>query len=352
MRGSGDETASTEAGAPSTESVTTDAADTTTEPPEPASSAGPADTEPTETTVPTTEPVAPTAANTTSSPERCSVTPGLTESTLVVGSSVYDMRIYLPTAAQEMDLIPTVLVFHGGGDNGTRLASSNGFEELAESEGFAVVHPNADPAWPLWEIEDSDHPERDDLAFASELIGMMINDWCADPSRIYSVGSSIGGTFSARLGCEIPDQIAGFGVVAQIGVAPQVCDPPQPTPAIQFNGTADPVIPFTGNGESVAEGPESWRWMIETVVPEAFAAGATRRGCDAQPTVSEIGADVVEHLYAGCDGDVEMLRYEIIAGGHTWPGNATAPGTGPFGYNTADISATQVMWEFLRGYDR
>jgi len=267
-----------------------------------------------------------------------------------MGESEYGALIFLPTTAPREDLIPTVLVFHGGGMNGSVLADVDGFEALAESEGFMVVHPSADPAWPFWAIKYGDHPEGDDVAFAEQLIDTMIDDWCADPSRIYSAGLSIGGTFSARLACEIPERLAGVGAVAQIAVSPELCDPALPMPLVQINGTADPVIPFDGNGESVATGPESWQWMVETVVPEAFAAGAARRGCDMDPTVSTIGEDVVEYRYSGCDGDVEMLRYEVTGGGHAWPGDI--PGPSAMGYTTSDISAASAIWEFLHSYTR
>jgi poly(3-hydroxybutyrate) depolymerase len=71
----------------------------------------------------------------------------------------------------------------------------------------------SNPEWAAREIEDVDHPERDDLAFATQLIDTLIEEWCADPARIYAVGESIGGTFSARLGCEMSERIAGIGAV-------------------------------------------------------------------------------------------------------------------------------------------
>ena len=242
---------------------------------------------------------------------------GITELTIRVGDSEYAVRVFVPQSARRQDRAPTVLVFHGGGGSGAGLADIDGFEALAESEGFVVVHPSADPDWPLWEIEDADHPERNDLAFAEELIDMLIADWCADPARTYSVGFSIGGTFSARLACEIPERLAGIGAVGQIAVARRLGDPPVPMPLVQINGTADPVIPFDGNGETIASGgPESWQWMLHTNIPEAFAAGAARRGCSSEPEVSLLGEDVVAYRYSGCDGDVEMLRYEVTGGGH------------------------------------
>ena len=275
---------------------------------------------------------------------------GVTELTIEHGNSVYETRIFLPGSASRRDRVPTILMFHGGGGTGAGQAALDGFEALAEEEGFAVVHPSADPAWPLWEIYDGDHPERDDVAFAEELIDMLIADWCADSARIYSVGFSIGGTFSARLSCEIPERIAGVGAVGQIAVATQLADPSLPTPLIQINGTADPVIPFHGNGESVATGPDAWRWMLHTDIPEAFAAGAVRRGCNTEPTVFRAGDEVVGYRYSGCDGDVEMLRYEVIGGGHVWPGDI--PGRSEMGHTTSDILASRAIWEFLRPYSR
>jgi polyhydroxybutyrate depolymerase len=275
---------------------------------------------------------------------------GVTELTIHKGNNVYEARIFLPGSASRQDRVPTILMFHGGGGTGAGQADLDGFEALAEEEGFAVVHPSADPTWPLWEIYDGDHPERDDVAFAEELINTLIADWRADPARIYSVGFSIGGTFSARLSCEIPERIAGVGAVGQIAVAAQLADPSLPTPLIQINGTADPVIPFDGNGESIATGPDAWQWMLHTNIPEAFAAGAARRGCNTEPFMFQVGNEVLGYRYSGCDGDVEMLRYEVTGGGHVWPGDI--PGRSEMGHTTSDISASRVIWEFLRPYSR
>lgn len=123
-------------------------------------------------------------------------------------------------------------------------------------------------------------------------------------------------------------------------------------PFIQINGTADPVVPFDGNGESIVTGPDSWQWMLNTAIAEAFAAGAARRGCTTEPTVTTIGEDVVGYRYSGCDGNVDMLRYEVIGGGHTWPGAADDPGRSQMGHTTSDISAASVIWEFLSTYSR
>jgi polyhydroxybutyrate depolymerase len=277
--------------------------------------------------------------------------PGITEFTMRVGESLYEVRVFIPSGASPDAPLPTVLVFHGGGGSGTGLAEVDGFEDLAESEGFAVVHPSADPAWPMWAIEDADHPERPDVAFAEQLIDTLITDWRADAARIYAVGWSIGGTFSARLAREIPERLAGIGAAGQIAVAPQLGDPPLPMPLIQINGTDDPVIPFDGSAQTIATGaPDSWRWMLATAIPEAFHAGALRRGCTSEPTVFNVSDDVVGYRYPGCDGDVEMLRYEIIGGGHVWPGGV--PSSSEMGSTTSNLSGASAMWDFLRPYSR
>ncbi|WP_033352519.1 hypothetical protein [Kitasatospora aureofaciens] len=45
-----------------------------------------------------------------------------------------------------------------------------------------------------------------------------------------------------------------------------------------------------------------------------------------------------------CVRGTEVTHYQVIGGGHTWPG-AVAP-SGP-GHTTQTISATAVMWEFF-----
>ncbi|MFN9993139.1 MAG: hypothetical protein ACK54H_07320, partial [Phycisphaerales bacterium] len=59
------------------------------------------------------------------------------------------------------------------------------------------------------------------------------------------------------------------------------------------------------------------------------------------------GTTVRRWIYPTRPGGEATLLYEIIGGGHTWPG--TEAPVGFIGRTTKDISANDVMWEFFKG---
>ena len=128
------------------------------------------------------------------------LTLGTSETTLTAGGATHPVRIFVASAYAGSPL-PVVLNWHGLGSNGPDQAMYSGYESVAESEGFIVVHPTgvADSvdgpnSWQLFPAPDR---ERDDLAFAGALIDELVANWCADPGRVYSTGMSNGGFFTA-----------------------------------------------------------------------------------------------------------------------------------------------------------
>ena len=234
----------------------------------------PTATDPVDTEPVTTEPTATDAADgegegddeelTIDGPARvrpsCDSLPrGVTSTTLEAGGGVHDVRIYVPEMLSS-DPAPTVLNWHGLGSNGPEQAAFSGYETLAETEEFVVVHPtglDVGDGRNSWELAQFDTPARDDLAFADALIDLLVQDWCADESRIYSTGMSNGGFFTSELVCHRSTRIAAAASVAGMSNAPG-CDPERAVPYISFHGTDDNVVPFAGGGESTlsdATGP-------------------------------------------------------------------------------------------------
>ncbi len=274
---------------------------------------------------------------------------GVTETTLDAGGAVHGVRIFVPTVISS-DPAPTVLNWHGLGSNGTEQAAFSGYETLAETEGFIVVHPTGVPATVdgpnSWELTEFDTPERDDLVFADSLIDMLVADWCGDPDRIYSTGMSNGGLFTAELVCGRADRIAAAVSVAGT-THPETCAPSRAVPYIAFHGTADDVIPFAGTGESTLVEEVDPDGFFGQVMPDEFAEFAASAGCDPEPVRTEETPEVISYAYAGCDDDVPMTFYEIVGGGHTWPGSPLADQLAGLGFFTDDISATVDGWAFM-----
>ena len=300
------------------------------------------------------EATAATSPTTTAPPPCEQAAVGVTEFTLTAGGADHPVRVFVPSSFSG-EVLATVIDWHGLGGNGPQQAAITRYEEVAETEGFIVVHPTGVPAvgddrnsWQLVSLPGDG--ARDDLAFADQLIDDLIAGWCADPNRIYSTGMSNGGFFTARLVCEMADRLAAASSVAGLYHLDD-CTPSRPVPYLAYHGTADSVVPFDGSGESVLLGDGSnpaLRVFFEQVMPDEFAEFAADAGCDPAPAVGAIG-EVIRYDYTGCADDTPMSFFEIPGGGHTWPNWPVADAVAPvFGYTTTDVDATVDSWAFFR----
>jgi len=263
---------------------------------------------------------------------------------------VRSYRIFMPSGAGA-DPLPAVLNFHGLGSNGDQQASYTGYESLAEQETFVVVHATgAVSAVNSWELSQFDIPDRDDVGFVASLIDLLVADFCVDNSRVYSTGMSNGGLFSSQLICSLADRIAAAVSVAGL-TRPDDCEPSRAVPYMAIHGTADEVVSFDGKGPTLLgpDDPPAGSFFAQ-VIPEEFAQFAADFGCDSEPTTGAIGDDVIEYTYTNCDDDIAAVFYEVIGGGHVWPGSPLAASQGRGGYFTTDIDATVDGWEFMRQF--
>jgi polyhydroxybutyrate depolymerase len=295
--------------------------------------------------------VATTNAPTSTTPVCSDLAVGVSEFTLTAGGADHPVRVFVPSTYAGAP-VPLVVNWHGLGGNGPDQAAVTRYEELAESEGFIAVHPTGVPAAGdsrnSWQLAPTPG-ERDDVRFADDLLDRLIADWCVDANRVYSTGMSNGGFFTARLVCEMADRLAAASSVAGLYHVDD-CAPSRPVPYLAYHGTADTVVPFDGDGQSVLLGAGSdpaLRVFFEQVMPDEFAEFAADAGCDPTPTSTPIG-DVIRYDYAGCADDTPMSFFEVTGGGHTWPNWPIADAVGAlFGYTTTAVDATVDSWEFF-----
>ena len=327
-----------------TEAETTEAETTEPETTEPETTE-PETTEPETTDAEPATTVADTTSPATTGPATCgALPPGLTETVLTAGGGDHPVRIFVPSSFAGAPL-PVVLDWHGLGSDGIQQAVYSGYETLAEAEGFIAVHPTG--LGNSWELGDDQDPARDDLAFVDTLLDLLIDDWCADPQRIYSTGMSNGGFFTARLLCERADRIAAAASIAGT-YHPDGCRPSRSVPFHAYHGTADTVVPFDGSGESVLAGDDpGLRTFFEQVMPAEFAEFAADAGCTPEPASTTVGADVIRYDYADCAGGTPMAFFEITGGGHTWPNSPIAGAVSQLGATTVDVDATRDSWAFF-----
>ena len=313
----------------------------------------PAEPAPDPTAEPQPEPTVESAASSGPLSNGCGagVAPGISTVTLEFEGNERVYERVIPAGYDDSTPLPVVLNWHGLGSNGVEQVGFSDYANLADAEGFIVIAPtglaDADNR-NSWELTPEQFPERDDVAFANTLLDQVIETLCVDPARVYTTGMSNGGYFSSVLVCEMSDRIAAAASVAALS-HPDGCDPSRVVPYIGFHGTEDEVVPYDGSGESsLALGQIIPLFQLKIL--DEFTEFAAEAGCDIEPVVEELSANVTSFDFQNCTAGVTMTFYEIEGAGHTWPGSATSLALSEMlglGVTTDQISASETSWAFF-----
>jgi len=262
--------------------------------------------------------------------------------------------LHKPAVSSDVQL-PLVIALHGGKTTADRLRKTSRLNDLADSEKFVVVYPNAHKK--NWnDGRTSIGHNANDVSFINSLIDTIILSENVDSSRIYAIGISNGGFMSQRLGCELSNRIAAISVIA--GAMPidleLFCKPSRPMPVIMFSGTLDRFVPWKGGTSS--------KGRVGTFLSPLSTAKwwATNNNCSIQPrqedvvsssSVSKDSTNVIKYLFSGCQDSSSVVLYKIIGGGHTWPSGSSQP-RWLVGTTSYKVDASMLSWDFFKQYRR
>ncbi|WP_116202129.1 alpha/beta hydrolase family esterase [Amycolatopsis circi] len=249
---------------------------------------------------------------------------------LTSGGIDREYRIYVPARYNPHRQYPVVLSYHGHG----RTAEYQ--EELSGFSGSDViaVYPQGvtgTDGKSAWTGAPYSAPV-DDVRFTGDLLTSLQQRMCMDPARIYAAGKSNGGGFVGVLACRMADRIAAFAPVSG-AFYPQggACHPSRKVALLDFHGTADTTIPYTGNP---AKGLPS--------IPDWLSGWAARDRCFPYPVSVSPVHNVVKQWWPGCS----LVHYRVEGAGHVWP--STRPN------NDSDtptaIDATPVILQFFKAH--
>jgi polyhydroxybutyrate depolymerase len=202
--------------------------------------------------------------------------------------------------------VPAVLLFHGNGGSARDMEAGSGLSELADRRGFVAVYPqglSVGAGQAFWASSGRVELGIDELRFTADLLDHIQARLCVDPARVAAAGHSAGGGVTARLACEL----AG-------------------------HGTADEVLPYGGQGASVASP------LPLPALPAWLAEWATRDGCPGDPAVFLDTAEVTGVRWTGCRDGAEVVHYRINGGGHDLP------------VTIAGQPIARVLWDFVAAH--
>lgn len=253
-------------------------------------------------------------------------------------------QIYLPTNYKPEHRVPMLLALHGVGDSHAMIKLTNGgFNTLADEHNFIVVYPEAiGRQWNDARIKPRWGREVDDVGYVRSLIEQLAGFYAIDKRRVYVAGMSGGGLMAYRLGCDLPSLISGIAVVAAL--LPVDLKPERQMPALIIAGHADPIVPYDG-------GMVSGKLLRQVKVHSGLET--LRLWGEANHCGGEISTELIEEsdrvqriTYPDCVAPVEL--YNVIGGGHTWPGGWQYLDEQLVGKTNPEFDANRTIWQFFR----
>lgn len=271
-------------------------------------------------------------------------------------------RTYTLVAPSKTGRLPLVVALHGHGGSGEQLRRSSGWDTTAQDQRFAVVYPDGlNQSWEMAASSVTPGGNRD-VAFLVRLINKLVVDKTVDPRRVYITGVSNGGGMVYRMLCEKSQFFAAVSPVSAgvIPSGPPGCQSSKPLPILIMNGTADPMVPYTGGPMTGG----AWRGIPLMSVEQNVGYWRARNGCSAADAADAAKAELkdinktdkstVTTLTSSCPARRDIERYWINSGGHEMPHLAILPRSialeNQLGPQNHDISGADEIWKFFKRF--
>lgn len=272
-----------------------------------------------------------------------------------------EYMVYVPGAMDKTKPSALVFVLHGGGGTAAGAAASFGFNEIAERQKFVVAYPQGyKNHWNDSRTDMKTEAHRlnmDDTGFISSILETLENELKIDKNMVFSAGISNGAMMSHRLGFEMSDKFAAVACV--VGSIPEVfitrkMSPKEPVSVIIFNGTEDPLVPWSGGVVAKDRGR-----VIS--VKNTVDFWVRFDGCAMTPVSEKVpdgdpkdGVTMRKITYSGGKKGAGVVFYAMEGGGHTWPGRKIAGRLYNWyvGRTCMDMDATGAIWLFFRSHGK
>lgn len=191
--------------------------------------------------------------------------------------------------------------------------------------------------------QNSDPCRADDVGFLSTLARHLQVVYKLNPDQTFVTGFSKGGYMSYTLACQASDVFRAAAPVAALidtGVY-DTCSPKKPMPILHIHGTADQMVPITGNVDkndnSKTVGPS---------VVDIIGLWSGFNQCTAGDSASITDTTTAYYCRNGTDGN-EVHYYKIRNHNHIWPGMPS----GIKGYfDKSGLNAAEIIWNFFSKY--
>jgi polyhydroxybutyrate depolymerase len=266
-----------------------------------------------------------------------------------VHSGLYN-RLYTvqtPPGMSESGSYPLLILLHGAGGTGESMERSIRPHQVTDSAGFITVYPDGmEGTWTMG-CQDCTFAERlnaDDVPFLETLTTHLVDYLPIDPTRVYILGHSQGGSLAYLYACTASLPVAGIAVTGSLALRDVIkeCQLAEPLSLVVVHGTDDPMAFYSGFGDEAPFTP-----VVGTV--NFFVE---EMNCQPQPIQTELPdsagdfTSVTSFRFPGCDSGGGVLHYRVNGGGHSWPGDTGPWGVG-MGQHSRNLDTTREMLRFF-----
>ena len=263
--------------------------------------------------------------------------------TFFIGGQERQYYLYLPDGIS--DDAPLVFVLHGYSGDALGIMNYSGMNQVADDNGFAVCYPQGlsdDWDYNFWNVGYDWHEYEtvDDVEFLTELAEHLRGAYDLSRDHVFSTGMSNGGDMSYLLACEASEIFRAIAPVAGCMMTwiYDSCDPIDPIPVFEIHGTDDDVTWWEGADEIFNDGWGPWESVDTTFNFWIQLNGCTDFTMDTLPDINTSdGSYVISHKNTNGVNNNEVWLYEVVNGGHDWPG----------AYGNMDINSSEEIWSFF-----
>lgn len=218
-----------------------------------------------------------------------------------------EVLIHTPTGFRSDRYLPVVVVFPGKGGVARQAQTAYKLDSLPA----IMVYPQATAgtdgfyAWQGAPYSSG----ADDVAFTAAVLDTVETQLCVDRTKVYAMGMSNGGGFTALLSCKMSERFAAYAVVAgAMYPASDNCKPSRPTAMLAVHGDNDPIVPYRGSLNRKLPSIDEWTQRR-----------AALNGCK-KPTSSRVDFALYETTWQDCKDGATVKSIRVKGGGHGWGG--------------------------------
>ena len=242
---------------------------------------------------------------------------------------------------------PLVFVMHGFTGDASGIKNYSGMNQIADQYGFAVCYPRGttdSDGNRFWNVGYAFHENEtvNDVGFLTDLATYLQNNYDLNPDFTFATGFSNGAEMCYMLACQANDTFKAVAPVAGMILQDILddCQDSNPIPLFEIHGSQDDVTPISGDPNN------NDGWGAYPSIPFTINYFSEKNECSTlqTETLPDIdpsdGSYVVSEKHLNGINNNEVWYYEIIGGGHDWPG----------AWGNMDINAGEEAWLFFQKY--